>query len=88
MTRRIRLVAAIVAAALSFIACVATIIEPQWFELLFEESPDGGDGSLETLAAVAVSAIACVVFSLIGRREWRLARRESESAATLSPPNG
>jgi len=88
MTRRIRLVAAIVAAALSFIACVATIIEPQWFELLFDESPDGGDGSLETLAAVAVSAIACVVFSLIGRREWRLARRGSESVATRSPRNG
>jgi hypothetical protein len=80
MTRRIRLVAAFAAAAVSAIACIATIAEPQWFEMLFDASPDGGDGSLETLAAVALSALACVVFALIGRREWRLGRREHDRA--------
>jgi hypothetical protein len=83
MTHRTRLVAALVAATLSAIACIATIVEPQWFELLFDESPDGGDGSLETLAAVAVSAIACVIFALIGRREWRLSRSDADRAALL-----
>ncbi|MGO4395230.1 hypothetical protein AB4Z46_28120 [Variovorax sp. M-6] len=83
MTSRIRLVAALVAAALSAIACIATIVEPQWFEMLFDTSPDEGDGSLETLIAVAISAIALVVFSLIGRREWRR-HVEERTTAQLS----
>jgi hypothetical protein len=48
---------------------IATLIEPQWFERLFEVAPDEGDGSLETLVTVAICAIACAVFA------WRAVRR-------------
>lgn len=65
-----RLVATVAAAVASASVCIATLVEPQWFELLFDSAPDDGDGSLETLVAVAVSAVACVVFSLLARREW------------------
>lgn len=68
---RKRYVAALVAVFLSGGACIATLIEPQWLELLFAESPDGGDGSLRTLIAVAVSLGACVLFGLLARRERR-----------------
>jgi hypothetical protein len=74
MTSRQRLIAAFVAACFSAMVCVATIVEPQWFEVLFDSAPDDGDGSLETIVAVTVSAIACVVFSWLGRREWRKGR--------------
>jgi ABC-type bacteriocin/lantibiotic exporter with double-glycine peptidase domain len=78
MRGRMPMVAYIVAASLSAVTSVATIIQPQWFELLFDEAPDDGDGSLETIVAVVVAALACVAFSLLARREWlsaRLARR-------------
>ncbi|MGZ5129853.1 MAG: hypothetical protein ACXWCU_10770 [Caldimonas sp.] len=74
MTSRQRLIAATLAASLSAIACMATIIEPHWFEVLFDIAPDDGDGSLETIVAVAISAIACIAFSWLGRREWRKSR--------------
>lgn len=74
MTRRQRLVAAFAAALLSAAVCVATIVEPHWFELLFDSAPDDGDGSLETIVAVTVSALACVAFLWLGRREWRKGR--------------
>ena len=68
---RLRLAIATLLALCSAVACVATLIEPQWFELLFDESPDGGDGSLETWFAVGLSVAACIAFSLVARREWR-----------------
>lgn len=68
---RLRLAIAATLALLSAVACIATLIEPQWFELLFDESPDGGDGSLETWFAVGLSAATCIAFSLVARREWR-----------------
>ena len=74
---RLRLAIATLLALCSAVACVATLIEPQWFELLFDEAPDGGDGSLETIIAVAVSLVACVLFALLARREWRRGRRDA-----------
>ncbi|MBY0317981.1 MAG: hypothetical protein K2X72_04605 [Reyranella sp.] len=70
MRSRLPMVAYIVAACLSAVTSVATIIQPQWFELLFDEAPDDGDGSLETIVAVVVAALACIAFSLLARREW------------------
>jgi hypothetical protein len=84
MSSRKRFVAALVAACLSGVVCVATLIEPQWFELLFDESPDGGDGSLETIVAVAVSLVACLVFALLARRERRRGRRLADPAHAQS----
>lgn len=51
---------------------VATLVQPRWFELLFDEAPDGGDGSLEGLVAIVSSLIAMSVFGLMAVREWRL----------------
>jgi len=68
---RLRLAIAALLALCSAAACVATLIEPQWFELLFDESPDAGDGSLETWFAVVLAVAACIAFSLVARREWR-----------------
>lgn len=76
-----RFIAALIAAFLSGVACIATLIEPQWFELLFDEAPDGGDGSLETAIAVALSLLACLGFAWLARREWRRGRRDAEAAA-------
>lgn len=81
MSSRKRFVAALLAASLSGMACVATLIEPQWFELLFDEAPDGGDGSLETIVAVAASLVACLVFTLLARRERRRGRRDPAASA-------
>lgn len=77
MFNRRRFVAAMLAACLSGVACIATLVEPQWFELLFDEAPDGGDGSLETIIAAVVSVAACVVFALLARREWRRDLRDA-----------
>ena len=71
MSRRTRIVAAFAAALLSAGVCIATIVEPQWLEVLFGTAPDDGDGSLETMVAVAVSALACAIFAWLGGREWR-----------------
>ena len=81
ISNRMRFLAALVAACLSGVACLATLIEPQWFELLFDEAPDGGDGSLETIVAVVVSLGACVVFAWLARREWRRDRPEAAASA-------
>jgi hypothetical protein len=47
------------------VACIATLIEPQWFERLFSKAPDGSDSSLETVISVAVSSAAYAFFSLL-----------------------
>ena len=85
MTHRSRFLVALVAAMLSAAVCILTLVEPQWFELLFESSPDGGDGSLETLVAVAVSALAGVVSSVIGWREWKRDRRDEKRVGSPEP---
>lgn len=61
------------AAAISAAVFILTAIEPQWFELIFNEAPDGGDGSLESVVALAVSLIAVVLFGRLARRDWRRA---------------
>ena len=68
-TRKL-VVAYIIAAFLSALTAISTIILPQWFELLFDEAPDDGDGSLEALITIVVSALACLVFSMLARRVW------------------
>ena len=87
MSIRTRFVAAVSAAFLSGFACIATLIEPQWFELLFDESPDGGDGSLETVVAVVVSLVACALFAWLARREWRRDRSAPGAAAAQPKVN-
>ena len=83
MSARKRFLAALLAAFASGGACVATLIEPQWFERLFDESPDGGDGSMETMVAVVVSFGACLVFAWLARRELQTSRRDAKPAEEL-----
>jgi hypothetical protein len=68
---RVRFIGSIAAACLSGATCIATLINPHWFELLFDESPDGGDGSLETTVAVVVSLGAGLAFAWLAQRERR-----------------
>jgi hypothetical protein len=53
---------------------VLTLIDPQWIETLFDESPDGGDGSFEQAILLGCTALATV---LAGVLAWRERRRVS-----------
>ena len=64
----LELSAAVVCAAIF----VLTLFEPRWFELLFDEAPDGGDGSLESSLAIVASLVATALFVRLALREWRL----------------
>ncbi|WP_395702162.1 hypothetical protein [Aquabacterium sp.] len=55
----------------SVLLLALTLVEPMWIERLFDEAPDGGDGSLERLVAGAGFAISAVVAALLARRERR-----------------
>jgi hypothetical protein len=57
--------------ALSVFMLALTLWDPMWFERLFDESPDGGDGSLERLVACTCFAIAAIVSAELARRERR-----------------
>jgi hypothetical protein len=59
------------AAAVSTAVFVLTVIEPRWFEWLFDDAPDGGDGSLESAVALVASLVATALFVRLARREWR-----------------
>jgi glutathione S-transferase len=50
---------------------LATLVEPRWFELLFDEAPDGGDGSLEAWVALACSLLLGFLLAGLARRDWR-----------------
>jgi hypothetical protein len=63
--------AELVAAAASACLLLLSLIEPQWIEILFDEAPDGGDGSLERWVAIVCSGVALLVFSGLARREKR-----------------
>lgn len=56
---------------------VATLIQPQWFELLFDQAPDGGDGSLEAYVALACALLLAVLLGSLARLELRRARVNS-----------
>jgi len=80
VSSRKRYAAALIAAVLSGVAGLATLIEPQWLELLSGASPDGGDGRRESIVAVAVSLGACALFGLLA---WRERRREAAIRAVI-----
>jgi hypothetical protein len=68
-----------VAAVASASVFLLTLVEPQWFEVLFDEAPDGGDGSLETWIALACSFAATILFARLARLELR--RRASQDSS-------
>jgi hypothetical protein len=60
---------------------VLTLVEPAWFERLFDASPDGGDGSLETLIALVASFVAGGICARLAWREWLRRPADSTSGA-------
>ena len=64
---RTEVAAALVSAALF----VLTLVDPQWIERWFDESPDGGDGSAERWIVGAGFLIAALLAAVLARRERR-----------------
>jgi len=58
---------------------IATLVEPRWFELLFDEAPDGGDGSLEAALALGCSLVLGVICARLTCLEWRRSIQGSQS---------
>jgi len=75
--RRFRFWAAAVGACICACVFVATLVRPQWFELLFDEAPDGGDGSLEAALALVCCVVLGVLLAALAGRERRRAKSES-----------
>ncbi|EFL31954.1 conserved hypothetical protein [Streptomyces viridochromogenes DSM 40736] len=59
-----------IAAAISGILFVVTLVWRDWIERVFGVEPDMGSGALEWVI-VAVAFCATVGFSLLARSEWR-----------------
>jgi hypothetical protein len=70
MFNRHRFVLEVSAALLCAAIFVSTLLEPAWFERIFDVSPDGGDGGLEALAALAASFVAGGICARLAWREW------------------
>jgi hypothetical protein len=74
--------AAIAALLLSTMLFVLTLVDPQWIERLFDESPDGGDGSAESWivgASLLVAALASAALAWRERRRLANGRRGAPS---------
>jgi len=50
---------------------VLTLVDPQWIERWFDESPDGGDGTLERWFVGAAFFVAALIAALLARRDRR-----------------
>jgi hypothetical protein len=57
-------------AGLSAVLLVATVIRPEWIELVFGVEPDGGDGSLEWFLAPGLLLVT-ITCSVLARATWR-----------------
>lgn len=62
-----------IAAAISGILFIVTLVWRDWIERVFGVEPDQGSGALEW-AIVALALCATVAFSLLARSEWRRVR--------------
>jgi hypothetical protein len=51
---------------------VATLVWPNWLELVFQVDPDYGNGTIECII-VALSALAASTCFVLARMEWRRA---------------
>jgi hypothetical protein len=60
-------------AALSACLFVATVVTPNWIEVVFGVDPDRGNGALEVLIS-AVSLTATISFGVLARLEHRRAQ--------------
>jgi hypothetical protein len=70
MSLRTRMWIEAILSGIAGLLTIVTLIWPDWIELLFDESPDGGDGSAERAIAIAW-LLAAVIFGWLARRDWR-----------------
>jgi len=56
-----------------------TLVLPDWFEVLFELEPDGGDGTAEWSLALTLAVVTVVAFVFAGRT-WHRRRLASSRA--------
>jgi hypothetical protein len=61
------------ASLLSFALLVATLISPEWVEVVFGVEPDGGSGTLEWGIVIGLAA-ATILSITLATREWRRPR--------------
>ncbi len=78
MKPKTRMVIELVLASIGAVLTVVTLIWPTWIETLFNESPDGGDGSAERVFALGWLA-ATLLFGVLARRDWRRMREAPAS---------
>jgi hypothetical protein len=71
--RRARFWIELALAALSACLFVATVVMPDWIEVVFGIDPDRGSGALEVLISV-VSLTATISFGVLARLEHRRAQ--------------
>jgi hypothetical protein len=57
------------ACVLSGLLFIYTLVDPQWIERWFGESPDGGDGSDERWIVGGCFFVLAVIAALLARRE-------------------
>lgn len=62
---------------ISLVMFVATMIDPQWIETLFDESPDAGDGSVERWLVGGGFLLAALIAAALAWRERRRVRPAS-----------
>ncbi|MGZ4411766.1 MAG: ABC transporter permease [Gaiellaceae bacterium] len=55
---------------MSVVVLLATLLRPDWIEIVLRVDPDHGSGSLEWLI-VAVTAVAAITCSMLATIEWR-----------------
>lgn len=66
--------AATVVSAISTALFAWTLVDPQWIERWFDESPDGGDGSAERWLVGGGFFIAALLAAALARRQRRRER--------------
>jgi hypothetical protein len=66
----------IAAVTVSIVLWIATLLWPDWIELVFHVDPDGRDGSVERAIAILLPAIA-LAWAIAAGWEWRRPRRET-----------
>ena len=63
--------AEVAVSAISTVLFAWTLMDPQWIERWFDESPDGGDGSAERWLVGSAFFIAALLAAVLARRQRR-----------------
>ena len=77
--------AEVAVSAISTVLFAWTLVDPQWIERWFDESPDGGDGSAERWVVGGGFFIAALLAAALARRE-RVRHTVSDSVPVTPSP--